>query len=357
MSSKLPQRPDLDHLRRQAKSLLGALQTNDKDALATMRDHLPAAKGMTPSQIRKAGFRLADAQWAIARKTGFASWPQLARHVEQLRSLEGAWEFESLEVDGRPMAPAMLQGSRVLIDGDCFRSETPGAIYDGVFNIDVEATPQHIDIEFIAGPEAGNWNYGIFRLEGDQLHLCLNMSGKGRPKDFKTAPSSHCALEILRRASSARPQAVTGGGRDKPRKAAAPALADPAEFAYVESPTLTKLQGEWKAVKIVQSGQALPVAMCASGRRTTTRNELKVTVAGQLMLHALVRIDESTDPMRVDYCFINGPSKGTMQLGILQWVGEEICSCMSPPGSPRPTDFSCPPGSNHTLSQWRRAKE
>ena len=50
-----------------------------------IRDHLPAAKGMTADQVRQAGFRLADAQSAVARKTGFASWPHLARHVQQLR--------------------------------------------------------------------------------------------------------------------------------------------------------------------------------------------------------------------------------------------------------------------------------
>src|SRR5437867_2657122 len=133
---KLPPRPNLDHLRRQAKSLLAELESADKAAIATMREHLPAAKDMSDEQIRKARFRLADAQSAIARKTGFASWPQLARHVEQLRALEGTWEFVSLEIEGQPMSAAMLTTSRILIDGDRFRSESPGAIYEGIFNID-----------------------------------------------------------------------------------------------------------------------------------------------------------------------------------------------------------------------------
>ena len=32
MNSKLPQRPNLDHLRRQAKALLAAIEAGDKDA-------------------------------------------------------------------------------------------------------------------------------------------------------------------------------------------------------------------------------------------------------------------------------------------------------------------------------------
>ncbi len=61
---------------------------------------------MTPEQVLEFNFRLADAQSAIARATGFASWPQLSRHVDQLRALEGTWEFASLVVDGQTMPAA-----------------------------------------------------------------------------------------------------------------------------------------------------------------------------------------------------------------------------------------------------------
>ena len=214
MAHKLPPRPNLEHLRRQAKLLLSELASGDKQAVATMRQHLPAAKKMSDEQIRQEQFRLADAQSAIARKTGFASWPQLARHVEQLRALEGTWEIETLEIDGRAMFPALLTratGARILIDGDRFRSEMTGQTYDGVFNIDVEAEPHAIDIEFVEGPEAGNFNYGIYRVEGDQFTLCMDMNGKDRPRAFATSAGSGHALETLRRVSGARPDSVSGG--------------------------------------------------------------------------------------------------------------------------------------------------
>jgi hypothetical protein len=89
VAKKLCRRPNLDHLRRQAKSLLSSLESGDPEALATILNHLPSAQGMTAGQVRQMQLRLADAQSAIARKTGFASWPQLARHVEQLRVARG----------------------------------------------------------------------------------------------------------------------------------------------------------------------------------------------------------------------------------------------------------------------------
>jgi uncharacterized protein (TIGR03067 family) len=356
MAKRLPPRPNLDHLRRQAKSLLAALANGDQEAIKTLREHLPAARSLSDAQMRRAEYRLADAQSALARKNGFANWPALARHVEQLRSLEGTWEFLSLEVDGRPLSATMLATSRILIDGDRFRSETPGATYEGEFNIDVEADPHGIDIEFVAGPEAGNTNYGIFNInDADQLTICLNMSGPTRPRVFATSPGSGQALETLCRTSSARPSDVQGGVA-KPQGEAAGRAVSAADFPLVSSETLTRLQGEWAAVKLVQDGQEMPAFMTKTGRRVATDNELKVWFGGQLMIHALVRIDEGESPLRVDYLHQAGPLEGRLQHGILAWQGEEACFCMSPPASPRPADFSCAAGSAHTLSLWRRVK-
>ncbi|GJM23907.1 MAG: hypothetical protein DHS20C16_03220 [Phycisphaerae bacterium] len=214
MSKPLPHRPNLDHLRRQAKTLLAGIRAGDPESIHTLIEYLPAAKGMPADEIATAGFRLADAQFAIARSTSFGSWPKLAQHVELLRNLEGTWAFDSLEVDGSPIPAAHTQHSRILIDGDRFKTETPGVIYEGVFNIDAEASPQHIDIEFIAGPEAGNWNHGIFKLDGDRLEICLDMNGQPRPKDFSTAAGRGHAYEVLMRESSTTPQ-VRSSGEDR----------------------------------------------------------------------------------------------------------------------------------------------
>ena len=58
------------------------------------------------------------------------------------------------------------------------------------------------------------------------------------------------------------------------------------------------------------------------------------------MVHALVRIDESTDPFHVDYFNLDGATRGMIQLGLMKWIGEEACFCMAAPGDPRPTDFT-----------------
>ena len=54
-------------------------------------------------------------------------------------------------------------------------------------------------------------------------------------------------------------------------------------------------------MKIIRDGQALPSMMLRTGLRVATKNEIAISFRGRMMIHALVRIDESTDPVHVDY--------------------------------------------------------
>lgn len=353
MARHLPARPNLDHLRKQAKTLLAQLERGDVAAATTFIEYLPAAKTLTPARVRSVGFRLADAQSAIARQSGFASWPALARHVEHLRALEGEWRFERLQIDGNAMPAAALAASRLLIDGDRFRTESVEATYEGVFTIDVEAQPARIDIEFVEGPEAGNWSHGIYELDGDRLTICLGLTGASRPESFKTAAGSGHALEQLRRASAKRPKTVGGGTRraDSTSSVVA-AVVDVAAFDGAMTPLITELQGEWLAVDLNRDGTEMPADWLSFGSRVTTGHETKVVFGGQVMVHAKMRFDESTSPVSVDYLNLAGAAKGKVSLGVFQWTGEEARFAIAVPGLPRPTDFASSKG--RTVSRWRR---
>ncbi len=74
MSTSLPERPDLDQLRRQAKELRDAARGGDPDAADRFaRHHGSASQGVVT---------LAAAQLVIARELGFSSWPQLKAAIE-----------------------------------------------------------------------------------------------------------------------------------------------------------------------------------------------------------------------------------------------------------------------------------
>lgn len=72
MSRQLPARPNLEHLKKQAKELLHDFEQNEPAAIERFRSF--ASGSPAP--------KLSDAQHVIARDYGFASWPKLKEHVD-----------------------------------------------------------------------------------------------------------------------------------------------------------------------------------------------------------------------------------------------------------------------------------
>jgi hypothetical protein len=78
----LPDRLNLDHLKKQAKELIRLYRSRDPAATARFRNALPATAGRSDDDISSLGLRLHDAQSCIAREHGFVSWPDLKRYME-----------------------------------------------------------------------------------------------------------------------------------------------------------------------------------------------------------------------------------------------------------------------------------
>ena len=72
MSRKLPERPNLEQLKKQAKSLLHDAQAGEISVLQRFAV-LPAFADKSISDLRTLGLALHDAQSVIAREHGFPS--------------------------------------------------------------------------------------------------------------------------------------------------------------------------------------------------------------------------------------------------------------------------------------------
>lgn len=81
MSRKLPERPSLEQLKKQAKSLLHAAKTGEASALERFV-MLPAFSNKSVADLSSIGLALHDAQSVIAREHGFPSWNALREEVE-----------------------------------------------------------------------------------------------------------------------------------------------------------------------------------------------------------------------------------------------------------------------------------
>src|SRR5215469_18862316 len=76
MSRELPAKPNLEHLKKQAKELLRDLQLSKPAAVERF--------GSLGLNATLGDAKLADAQYVLARDYGFASWPKLKEHVDHL---------------------------------------------------------------------------------------------------------------------------------------------------------------------------------------------------------------------------------------------------------------------------------
>src|ERR1700722_18554552 len=106
MSTSLPEHPDLDQLRRQAKELRDGGRRGEPDAVERLARHhgSPATGAVT----------LAAAQLVVARELGFPSWPQLKAGVEAHATIPErlADIFVAGALDGREReAPAILEAA------------------------------------------------------------------------------------------------------------------------------------------------------------------------------------------------------------------------------------------------------
>ena len=84
---RVPPRPDIGQLKKQAKELLSLYRREDSAAMQRFRESLPAARGKENKDLLAMSLRLHDAQSCLAREHGFPSWADLQLFVHARRAL------------------------------------------------------------------------------------------------------------------------------------------------------------------------------------------------------------------------------------------------------------------------------
>ena len=105
---RLPVRPNLEQLQRQAKEFLRALHDGTPDAVAELREYHPEPIGASTA-------KLADAQLALARSYEASSWTRL---VHAVRLADAIWRDDAAAVDALIKGNPALLHEYVLIRAD-----------------------------------------------------------------------------------------------------------------------------------------------------------------------------------------------------------------------------------------------
>jgi ankyrin repeat protein len=133
--NRLPDRLNLDHLKKQAKDLIRLYRNRDPEAIARFRHALPAAADRSDEEIASLKLRLHDSQSCVARSYGFASWADLRSYVEvqsasrndhAARVLHWLRLVYSGDVDGRGIDRANPRiAARVLVESPDVAAGSP----------------------------------------------------------------------------------------------------------------------------------------------------------------------------------------------------------------------------------------
>jgi hypothetical protein len=200
MSRELPAKPNLEHLKNQAKDLLRDFQQGDPGAKQLFRTHA-ASSADSP--------KLADALHVVACEYGFSSWPKVKEHVESVtRVLSPA---ESLMAAIRAMDAE--KAACVLRD----HPEVKSALGDGTPLLEavMRSDRQTIDVLLQAGADihvrGRHWSGGLSVLDECAPDMAAFLMERGAVLDAHSAARLGMLPE-LRRIVEADPATVKARG-------------------------------------------------------------------------------------------------------------------------------------------------
>jgi uncharacterized protein (TIGR03067 family) len=114
-------------------------------------------------------------------------------------AIQGSWLAATAELDGKLFPDEARKSFKLTLKDDKYKV-TVGKIADqGTVKLDPSAKPKAMDITGTVGPNKGKKILAIYELDGDTLKICYDLSGKSRPKEFKTTKGSQLFLVAYKR--------------------------------------------------------------------------------------------------------------------------------------------------------------
>jgi len=114
-------------------------------------------------------------------------------------SADGTWLPTKAELGGQAFPDEVRKSMKLVIKGNKYTVTVGDRVDKGTVKRDPSATPKAVDITGTEGPNKGKTFLAIYERKGDTMRICYDLSGKKRPKEFKTAPDTPLFLVEYRR--------------------------------------------------------------------------------------------------------------------------------------------------------------
>ena len=113
--------------------------------------------------------------------------------------VDGTWLGAKAELSGKPFPEELTRTIRITVAKGKYKVAVSGTYDEGTFQLDPSTKPKSLDLTATAGPNKGKTLLAIYELDGDTLKVCYDLTGKNRPKEFKTTEGSELYLVTYKR--------------------------------------------------------------------------------------------------------------------------------------------------------------
>jgi uncharacterized protein (TIGR03067 family) len=117
-----------------------------------------------------------------------------------------------------------------------------------------------------------------------------------------------------------------------------------------------KFQGTWTFESSEAGGRELPTVELKLLLLTFEGDKHTVKKGDEVVQVGIQKLDPSKSPKTIDVTMTEGPSKGTVMLGIYELDGDTLKVCFDPRGKKRPTEFKSAPGSENFVNIHKRVR-
>jgi uncharacterized protein (TIGR03067 family) len=119
---------------------------------------------------------------------------------KELKKLQGTWKVILSEVNGTTMPKQAFKKVLVEIKDDRVIFKDNGKVYEEAeLKLDPKADPKEIDYKYVVGLKKGVKELGIYRLQGEQLTICMAQGRQKRPTEFASKKGIGDQLLTLKR--------------------------------------------------------------------------------------------------------------------------------------------------------------
>jgi uncharacterized protein (TIGR03067 family) len=129
---------------------------------------------------------------------GLPVLPLCANPEDADTPVDGIWEMTAAELAGKKLPQNGEDPIKLTVKNGTYELRAE-SLDRGTVTYDTAAQPKAMDIKGTEGPNKGKTFLAIYKLEGDKLTVCYDLSGNNRPTEFKTAPQTALFLAEYKR--------------------------------------------------------------------------------------------------------------------------------------------------------------